>query len=825
MVDIVWHKPFPMDDIISGKTRLMINRKTLGIGFLAAATLIFETTLTRFLGVAQYYHFAFLVVSLALLGLGASGTFLSLFPSLTNLDVPPFLSWVGLGFSLSVALAYGGVNWIPFDSYSIAWERIQIFYFFLYYFVLSVPFLISGLGVGVALSAMEGDHHQIYAANLVGSAAGALLTPAALELTGVPGAVLVSVLCGLGTHFVLREDPIGGRFLRIIVRLSFAGGVFLFAALSFTNLRGSSPLGMTISPYKGLSHARRYPGSTSQFGAWNAVSRVDVLSEAGTHTLPGLSYQFQGIPPTQLGMSVDGGPLHPLTQAPPDGFPAGEWMPEHLAFSLVPQAEVLVLKSEGGLGVLQALAGGAKAVTVVEENPLLLKASADTNPKYNIYHHPRVQVEVKNDRAYLQKRKGNFDLIYYPLTDAYRPVTSGAFSLAEDYTLTVEGFRSALQNIKPGGVLVVTRWLQSPPSEGIRLVATLLEAGEEAGLKDVAKDMVIYRGVQTLTVLLKPAGWSDVELRKARSFLESRRFDLVWASDVKASEINRFNQLPEPFYYQEVKGLIEATNRDAYLRGHPFDISPPDDNHPFFFHFFTWAQTPQVFAALGRTWQPFGGSGYFVLLALLGLVLVLSAVLILLPLFFSPQLVRQLRQMRGLPILLYFALLGMGFMLIEIPLIQRWMLFLGHPISSFAVVVGTLLFFSGWGSMASRRGWDLGLVGWGLIVLCALGMPMLSSLLTERVLSWPLWGRLGAAVVSLGPLGFLMGFPFPVGLTWIKSRLPGIAPWAWAVNGFTSVIASVIASILALSWGYWAVFISGLGAYILAGITFWSLPD
>ncbi|MFO8037682.1 MAG: hypothetical protein R6U57_13750 [Anaerolineales bacterium] len=803
----------------------MINRETLGIGFLAAATLIFETTLTRFLGVAQYYHFAFLVVSLALLGLGASGTFLSLFPSLTNLDISPLLTWVGLGFSLSVALAYGGVNWIPFDSYSIAWERIQVLYFFLYYFVLSLPFLISGLGVGVALSSEEGDHHQIYAANLVGSAVGVLLTPAALELSGVPGAVLVSVLCGLSTFFILGEDPIGGRFLRFLVRLSLLAGVFLFAALSFVNLRGSSPLGMTISPYKGLSHARRYPGSTSQFGAWNAISRVDVLSEAGTHTLPGLSYQFKGTPPDQLGMSIDGGPLHPLTQATPDAFPAADWMPESLAFSLVPQAHVLVLKSEGGLGVLQALAGGAKTVTVVEENPLLLKASAQTNPKYNTYHHPHVQVEVKNDRAYLQEGKGTFDLIYYPLTDAYRPVTSGAFSLAEDYTLTVEGFGDALQNIEPGGVLVVTRWLQSPPSEGVRLVATLLEAGEKAGLMDMGENMVIYRGVQTLTVLVKPAGWSDVELRKSRAFLESRRFDLVWASDVKTSEVNRFNQLPEPLYYQEVKGLLGAQNRDLYLSDHPFDISPPDDNHPFFFHYFTWGQTPQVFAALGRTWQPFGGSGYFVLLALLGLVLILSAVLILLPLFFSPRLVRQLRQMRGWPILLYFALLGMGFMLVEIPLIQRWMLFLGHPISSFAVVVGTLLFFSGWGSMASRRKWELGLVGWGLLILCALGMPLFGSVFKERVLSWPLWGRVGAAVMGLAPLGFLMGFPFPTGLTWIKSKLPGIAPWAWAVNGFTSVIASVIASILALSWGYWVVFISGLGAYILAGITFWSLPD
>jgi len=175
----------------------MINRKYLSVAALAAATLLFESTLTRLLAVAQFYHFAFLVVSLALLGFGASGTLLSIFPRLRRISLEQLLIWAGIGFSVGVGVAFAGVNLLPFDSYSIAWERRQLLYFLLYYLALTIPFLVSGLGIGGALSLTKGKTHLVYAANLIGSALGALLAPLCLSLTGVPGAVLMSALMGL----------------------------------------------------------------------------------------------------------------------------------------------------------------------------------------------------------------------------------------------------------------------------------------------------------------------------------------------------------------------------------------------------------------------------------------------------------------------------------------------------------------------------------------------------------------------------------------------------------------------------------------------------
>jgi hypothetical protein len=247
---------------------------------------------------------------------------------------------------------------------------------------------------------------------------------------------------------------------------------------------------------------------------------------------------------------------------------------------------------------------------------------------------PNSPTSVNYGKLCLLLPQGDFcgTAIFLPLTDAYRPVTSGAYSLSEEFNLTVEAFQAALANLSSDGILAVSRWAQTPPSESLRLIATLAEALDRVTPLPAAESLVAYRSIQTVTTLVKSGGWTQAELESARVFLEQRRFDLVWAPDIQPEEVNRFNRLPEPSYYQAVSALLSASDRDAFYRNYSFDIRPTDDNHPFFFHFFTWQQTPQVLSTLGRTWQPFGGSGYFLLLAMLTLVVVLSGGLILLPL-------------------------------------------------------------------------------------------------------------------------------------------------------------------------------------------------
>jgi hypothetical protein len=319
---------------------------------------------------------------------------------------------------------------------------------------------------------------------------------------------------------------------------------------------------------------------------------------------------------------------------------------------------------------------------------------------------------------------------------------------------------------------------------------------------------------------VQPDGWSADELAAVREFISARRYDLVWAPDVQADEVNRFNRLPEPADYQALKSLLAAPDRAAFFAGYPFDIAPATDDHPFFYHFFKWRQTPEVLARLGRTWQPFGGSGYLILWALLALVLVLSAALILAPLALRHNTTPTAPDstVRRGSVLVYFGLLGIAFLFVEIPLIQRWILLLGHATYAFAAVVLSLLLFSGLGSLLTRAAWLPRRGAWVALVLMALLTPLLIVRLADAALGWSLWARAAVAVTGLAPLGVLMGLPFPRGVAWLEDRAPAWIPWAWAVNGSASVVASVLAAILALSSGFTVVLLLGAGCYAAAGI-------
>jgi hypothetical protein len=797
-------------------------RAMLGVAALAAASLLLESTLTRLLAVAQFYHFAFLVVSLALLGFGASGTVLVLSPRLRAVPVGRLLAWAGIAFAMSVAVAYAAVNLLPFDSYSLAWDRRQILWFLLYYLSLGLPFLCAGIGIGAALAGARGRVHLVYSANLLGSAAGVLVAPAVLWLSGVPGAVLVSALIGMAPTALTQRS----RVFRLAAETVMVAGLVGVGVLSVFNLGDRAPLGMTISPYKGLSQALRYPGSRILFSRWDAISRVDVVAGAGTHNLPGLSYTYPGTPPAQHGLSLDADSLQPLTLVAPGAFAAGPYMPEAVVYQVRPGAKALVLEPGGGLAVLQALAGGAGEVVAVEGNPLVRRASALTDPQ-DPYSQPLVRTILQSSRRYLRRGPETFDVVVIPLTDAYRPVASGAYSLAESYGLTVEAFEDAFSRLASGGLLVATRWLQIPPSEDLRLVATAAEALARRGVERPGEALVAYRGIQTLTVLAKPDGWGAQELERIREFARSRRYDLVWTPDIQPEETNRLNRMPTSVYYEAVRDLFAAFPRakSTFYYAYPFAVAPPTDDRPFFFHFFRWGQTPRVLATLGRTWQPFGGSGYLVLLALLCLVLALSVFLIVLPLAFRRK-SATISRAPGLRLRVagYFGLLGMAFLFIEIPMIQRWILIFGQPTYAFTAAVLTILLFSGLGSaLAASPRVRARAIFPGLVFLgCA--TALVGPQLNRVMLGWPDLSRTLVAVASLAPLAFLMGMPFPFGLAWLESAAPSLAPWAWAVNGCASVVASVLAAILALSLGFTVVLLFGAAAYAAAGLVIWRQP-
>jgi MFS family permease len=797
---------------------------------LSAAALLLESTYTRLLAVAQFYHFAFLVVSLALLGFGASGSLLSIFPGWYEKSrdrsrrskLSTILAISGLGFTLSIVFSYIIINWLPFDSYSIAWDSRQVLYFGLYYLGLTIPFLFAGLGIGAALTTSPGKSNRVYAVNLFGSALGILLALIVMQLAGVPGAM---VACGvIGLSVILASGWEVSKLGRLLVWGIAILGIAALIILSIANDRHVSKIGVTISPYKGLSYAQRIPGAEKLFGAWNAVSRLDVLSGASTRVMPGLSYTYTGNPPPQLGIGQDADSLQPITLIDPRDFTAARYLPESIAFQLQPEAKILVLESGGGLGVMQALAGGARHVTAVVNNPLVLDAITKSAPDMNVYSFQNVDTRIESSRVALRSSDGKFDLIFLPLSDPYRPVASGAYSLSENYLLTVESIADMVSNLSSNGILVVTSWLQTPPSEALRLFATLIESLERQGIERPGTKIIAYRGIQTMTFLVIPDSWSDERISQVRNFLSELRFDLVWAPDIEESDVNRFNKLVEPDYFHNFRDLILAESRQEFYTEYPFSIKPATDNSPFFFHFFKWEQTPEIIALFGRVWQPFGGSGYFVLLALLILVILLSSLLIILPLAVHHwrtagfQVKDENNQISTWRVFLYFGSIGIAFLFLEIPIIQKSILSMEHPIYAFTLVVLTILIFSSVGSLLARRLWKAR--RWVLVALFGLSIltPLWTTLIQDQTLGWSIIPRSLVLGISLAPLGLMMGVPFPMGLTWLEKAGSRLVPWAWAVNGCASVIAAVLAAILVLSTSFSVVLILGAIFYGIAAL-------
>jgi hypothetical protein len=793
-------------------------RTSLGLFLLSAATLAFEINLTRIFSVTQFYHFAFMIVSLALLGFGASGTLLALAPALSHNPRRVLLicCW---GFALSAPCSYGLTLMLPFDSFSVALQPLQWGVLALHYLALSLPFLFSGAVVGLLLKLGSGRVGQTYATNLGGSAAGCLLALLAPSAVGAEGLVVLCAAIAALAGLVFA----GELQLKVAVPQ-----LLLVLALLVTALRPPAFLAVHPSPYKGLSYALQYPDAQLIFQEWNGFSRVDVVESTAIRSLPGQGFACSSQPPPQRGMFLDGDGLSPITRisSPAELSSITDCLLTALPYRLRPGAETLVLESRGGFGLLLALAEGAGNVIAVEPNPLVVDAVREQGPwAGDIYDQAQIELVEEESRAYLASTGSEFDLVFLPQPGTYHPVNSGAFSLAEDYRFTVEGVTSALERLREGGLLVIVRWLQTPPSESLRAFALALEAVESAG-GSPGESIVAVRSYNQMLILVRRGPFEVSELAQIGEFASERLFDIVFRPGVQPEEVNRFSILPTAEYYAAFTELLQAEDRAGWLEEYPFDVAPPTDDHPFYGHYFRWRQAGEVLSRAGHVWQPFGGAGYLVLVALLAVALAAAALLVLVPLVRQRSSRLALRGPEAVARLIPFALLGLGFLLVEIPLLQKFILFLGHPAYAMATVLGALLLFSGLGSLLSARV-RLGPATAALLMMVLLYRASL-GIVAELFLSLSLAWRVMVALVGLAPLGILMGIPFPHLMGLLQEQSPDLVPWAWGINGALSVVASVLAALAAISWGFDAVLLAGavcyLGVWASGGMATRSLP-
>ena len=839
------------------KNRLAI---FIGVALLSAAALGLEVYLTRVYAIMVWSYMAFIVVSVALLGIGAAGSFLTVLGARASRKPAATMSGFALAFGATALAGTAAVGHLPFST-AHGFLSLQTHLPMMGYFLISgLPFFFSGAALGLAFRVWGEDANRLYFYDLAGAAAGAVLVVVGLNILGGAGTLALVAVLAAGAAFCFA-----GPGLRTAAGPAGLGVVAITAAVAFPVL-----FHIQTSPEKFLPYITAN-GYEVERVYWNALGRVEI-SKAGPRTQPAVSGPFRGMSAAYRGplpavkwITIDGGAETPVVAFDGDRRKLAflEYYLPALAYQFAPPADVLIVGCGGGVDVLTALTYGAKRVDAVEINPSIVRADRRDLAEFNgdIFHRPGVTLYNAEGRSFVRASDREYDLLQLSLVDTFTASASGAHALSESYLYTVEAFQDYYRRLKPGGMLTVTRNYFTFPHESLRLTAMTYEALRREGELQPEKAMAVFTNGLQANVVVKKGGFNDAEAT-AIAALAQGKFEPLWLAGhaVPARTYERIYRdrrwdarlflKGAPFSSHEAAGLdagarsegyhliyssswlrglnefsalLTAADKNAFYNRYFYNVRPPRDDRPFFFLVSKWRHlyldaavvTPPGFLERTNFISLPHAAQLFLVLAFVQ-ALVLSLVFILAPLGF---LKREAPQASGkLPFVVYFVLLGAAFMFVEIPLIQKFILYLGHPVYAFAASLATLLAASGLGSFVSgvRPGkWRRWLPFVAVAVLAAFYALVLDGLL-RATLGWA-WGlRAYVTIILIAPAGFFMGIPFPLGVSILAGRARAMIPWAWAANGCASVLGPAAAVLMAITVGHNAVLTAAAVFYLLA---------
>jgi SAM-dependent methyltransferase len=500
-----------------------------------------------------------------------------------------------------------------------------------------------------------------------------------------------------------------------------------------------------------------------------------------------------------------------------------------LPYHLLSRPRVLVLGAGTGADVLQAHYHDASAIDAVELNPQVVELLRGRYAAYSGGLYTRIaRVHVAEARGFVAASNEHYDLIEVALLDSFSASSAGQYALSENYLYTVEALQDALRHLQPGGLLAITRWVTLPPRGAFKLLAAAALALQRSGVAEPASSLALVHGWQTSTLLVRNGAFDEADIAAIKAFCDRRSFDLAFYRGMPPREANRFNLVAPPTLYKGAQALLGA-DREAFQRSYKFAIEPATDDRPHFFHFFKWRTFAELFALKDQGGLPLIEWGYPVLVATLAQAVVASVLLIALPAAWG---VRRDRQAGAGPtagalrrrVAVYFVAIGLGFMFLEIAFIQKFVLFLSHPLYAVAVVLCAFLVFAGIGSRLSRRVADgpgpmrrrplaAIVLGIGLFALLCLAVQ---PWLVRHAIALPDVARIAIAMALIAPMALCMGMPFPIGLAATEAADARLVPWAWAVNGCASVTGAVLATLLAIHLGFTLVVVLALLLYGVA---------
>lgn len=784
-------------------------RHYAGIFLMCCGTLLLELSLTRVMSVTLWYHFGFLVISTALLGFGASGVALALWRRLREeMPLDRSLSVLAFLFGVTAVASFWLQQHIPFDPFSLLSNLRQLWLMPLFLLTVVVPFFFAGLAVGLLFTRGSASVNRLYAFDLLGAGVGCGAIALVLPVLGGAGAVVFAAVLGLLASLVF-----GWKEAR---RVALGAGVLAIAFLVLASV-AETALPLTITANK-HSFALK-----PTYSAWNIFSRIDFfdIPKSKSRTHPAVGFVFDaGTAFTEIPNLMPDYRAVAATMTKPMDFDS------QVAYLGRSKPSVLIIGSGAGQEVLDAVQYGAGKVTAIDINPIIENVIKHRfkNRWDGLFDLPEVQLVTAEGRSFVRRSHDTYDAIISEHTISNSAIASGALALTENYVLTREAFEDYYAHLSPDGVVFFTR----PQNQIPRLFATGREVLQAHGVTDLGAHFYAFGGRPGVNpqksrfnrffagFLIKKTPFTSDEVRAISAFL---------GIDTPKGEVAVLYSPLDPQTGTIYQHLLNATDVTTVYADSADMIAPATDNQPFFNQHTRWSSIgwhtiSDLFrqGKMGRMALEDRPVAEVTLIVLLAQTILIAGILIVLPLLRFKR--EDLRAPDRGRILVYFAGLGLGFIFIEVVFLQHFTLFLGQPLYTFAVVLAGLLMFTGLGAYLSDRPGGasrarLRFIIPALLVLLAV-TAWLTPMMFRAALGLPLFARVALALAVIAPLGIMLGMPFPTGLRVVAAEAPGLVPWAWGINGFFTVMGTILALMFAMMFGFLTVLVMAGVCYLLA---------
>ena len=780
-----------------------MNKLLFATGILSAALIAFQLSLIQVLSIVQWYHFAYMVISVALLGFGAAASVLAITRKKIIAHAGILIPWIMVitGVTMSLVTGISQHPFIRFDSYLLFAENRQASNLILSYFLFFIPFFSGALALGLIFIKNAGKIGVIYFANLVGSGVGGII---ALVLTGIyfpnqlPAVIaILPVIAG-----IILLLPVKG-FLKI-------GSIILAAGIVVWKL--IVPPQLVLSQYKDLSKAMLLPGATITSEIASPYGVLQTVSSPVLRYAPGMSLASGGTAQVKLAAFINGDWFGSVTNwKRSDTSIILDYTTFALPYVMAKRQDVLLLRSGTGMEVAHALKHGARKIVAIEPNVVVTSTLMNIFPVEtdSLYQHPAVTLYNLEPRTFLLMDTSRYDLIALPMIGTFGG-SAGLYALQEQFFLTKESFRESWMKLKPGGALTATSWMDYPVRNPLKILSTMVSVLRDEGIKNPAEYITAVRSWGTITFTMNRSPVKQDEINNTRTFCEQMMFDPAILTGLQPGERTAFNQLQDSSFFNYLDIILSGDN-DQLLKDYDFNIQPATDNKPYFSQFIKIWHFKRLADFFGDRSLPFFEIGYVIVIVTFVQISIVSILLVILPLF------RIGWRVKKFSIILYFTGIGLGFMFVEMIFIQRFILYFGNPVYSVCAVITSLLVSSGIGSYTS--GYFSDKKRTVIIFAAIVGLLLLYSLFFTEVLLQTihlnLFFKVLVLITLISPLGFCMGIPFPLGIARVSKINPDVVPWAWGINGCVSVISTALATIVSVEMGFSWVMLMAAFAYCL----------